>query len=97
MKVKYLLKLAAKRYLPKRIINKRKIGFGVPVSSWMRNDGPLRKYLNLLSDQKHKIDGINPVRLEKLIREHQQNIKDHQDILWPLLNYVIWRNIFFGN
>lgn len=94
LKPKYLFKKAAERDLPARIVHKRKVGFGVPVGTWMRNGGPLVEFLDLLRDERRELPGINPVKLEKLIQEHLEGLVDHQDILWPLLNYSLWRSIF---
>lgn len=91
---KYLFKKAAERDLPPRIVNKRKVGFSVPVGTWMRNNGSLSIYLDQLCDQRRSLSSINPVKLEHLIREHREGLNDHQDILWPLLNYVIWKDIY---
>jgi len=92
---KYLFKLAAARDLPPNIVQKRKVGFGVPVGAWMRGGGALEESLSLLNDQRHSLAGVNPVKLEKMIAEHRTGLVDNQDILWPLLNYSLWRDIFF--
>jgi asparagine synthase (glutamine-hydrolysing) len=96
LKPKYLFKRAAARDLPSSIVHKRKVGFGVPVGTWMRKKGPLDGCLGLLGDERRDLPGINPVKLEQLIREHRGGLVDHQDILWPLINYGLWRNIFFN-
>lgn len=94
LKPKYLFKRAAARDLPSKIVYKRKVGFGVPVGVWMRDNGSLVERLSLLQDERRNIPGVNPTKLERIIREHCDGLVDHQDILWPLLNYVLWRNIF---
>lgn len=91
---KYLFKKAAMRDLPSRIVNKRKEGFSVPVGTWMRKNGSLGGFLDRLCDQRRNMPGINPVKLEQIIREHREGLVDHQDLVWPLLNYVLWRDIF---
>jgi asparagine synthase (glutamine-hydrolysing) len=96
LKPKYLFKLAASRDLPSRIVHKRKVGFGVPVGPWMRKNGSLGQFLDLLCDERGNLPGINPVKLEQIIREHREALADHQDILWPLMNYCLWRGVFFN-
>ena len=95
LRPKYLFKQAAIKDLPSKIVHKRKVGFGVPVGAWMQANGHLEKLLNILNDERRNLPGINPWKLEKLISEHRQGLVDHQDILWPLLNYVLWKDIFF--
>ncbi|HEY1303298.1 MAG TPA: asparagine synthase (glutamine-hydrolyzing) [Vicinamibacterales bacterium] len=92
---KYLFKKAAAKDLPSGIVHKRKIGFGVPVGTWMRKNGALEGFLDRLNDQRCKFPGVSPVKLEKLIHEHREGVVDHQDILWPLLNYSVWRDTYF--
>ncbi len=91
---KYLFKLAGSRDLPKKIVYKRKVGFGVPVGAWMRANGSLEKGLDHILDARHSLLGINPHKLERIILEHREGLADHQDLLWPLLNYLMWKDIF---
>ncbi len=95
LKPKYLFKKAAIKDLPYRIVNKRKVGFGVPVGTWMRKNGSLSVFLEQLCDQRRNLQGVNPVKLEHIINEQREGLNDHQDILWPLLNYVLWKDIYF--
>lgn len=92
---KYLFKRAAALDLPRKIVYKRKIGFGVPTGSWMKNNGPLTEGLNVLLDERRSIPGANPEKIEQAVREHINGDANHEDILWALLNYVHWKNIFF--
>jgi asparagine synthase (glutamine-hydrolysing) len=41
---KYLLKKLAERYFPAEFVHRRKMGFGIPLSDWLR--GPLSKIMN---------------------------------------------------
>jgi asparagine synthase (glutamine-hydrolysing) len=95
LRPKYLFKKAAAKDLPPRIVHKRKIGFGVPVGMWMRKNGPLEGFLDLLNDQRREFPGVSPVKLNRLIHEHREGLVDHQDVLWPLLNYSLWRDVYF--
>jgi asparagine synthase (glutamine-hydrolysing) len=91
---KFLFKRAAEKDVPRKIVYKRKIGFGVPVGAWMRGQGTLSVYLDRLLDERRHLPGIHSDRLEKIVHEHRHGVKDHQDILWPLINYSIWRDIY---
>ena len=94
---KYLFKKAAIRDVPPRIIKKRKIGFSIPIGNWMRENGSLGIYLDQLCDQRRSLPGVNSEKLEHIILEHRKGLTDHQDLLFPLINYVIWHGIFFGS
>jgi asparagine synthase (glutamine-hydrolysing) len=96
LRPKYLFKRAASRDLPRRIVDRRKVGFGVPVGAWLRQGGPLAGHLEAVLDRRHGL-GVDPVKLERLADEHRRGLADHQDLLWPLLNYALWQERFFGD
>lgn len=93
---KYLLKRAAARTLPSNIVYRKKVGFGVPIMNWLRDKDGLGRYLTLLLDVSENINGIKTKKLEKIINEHKSGVTNHEDILWPLINYAIWHETFFG-
>lgn len=91
LQTKYLFKKAAVRHIPKEIVYKKKIGFDVPIHEWLKDRAGVGRYLDQLIMTTDKIDGINKIKLEKIIKEHKNGINNHKAILWPLINYVIWR------
>lgn len=91
---KYLFKKAAARNIPKKIVYKKKMGFVVPVGAWLKDKVGLGRYLDQLIDTTDKVDGINRTKVEKMITEHKSGFKSHEDILWPLINFVIWKQKF---
>ena len=91
---KFNFKKAARKNLPRKIVYKRKVGFGVPVGRWMRKGGALAHYMLKIKEQSDKLPSVNPQKLEKIIYEHEAGHIDHEDILWPLMNYVLWREVF---
>ncbi len=94
LKPKYLFKQAALCDLPKSIVHKRKVGFGVPVGRWLREGGPLADMMDHLMDDRRSLPGVLPDRLEKLVHDHRAETADHQDVLWPLLNLLLWRDVY---
>ena len=72
----------------------KKIGFGIPVGTWMRNGSPMAKLLDSLMDVRRNLPGIVPNRLTKIVNEHRAATANHEDILWPLVNYVLWRQAY---
>jgi len=94
---KYLFKKAAARHIPRQIVYKKKIGFLVPVEKWLRDKAGLGRYLDQLIDTADKIDGLNKIKLEKIINEHRSGTKDHKAVLWHLINYAVWRQQYIDN
>ncbi|MBI4635713.1 MAG: asparagine synthase (glutamine-hydrolyzing) [Candidatus Rokubacteria bacterium] len=83
---KYLLKKVAERYLPAGIVHRRKHGFAVPVSEWLR--GPLRG----LGEEVLLAGGSGWFRrpaVAELWRAHQQGA-DRSALLYALLVFEMW-------
>ncbi|KAA0890509.1 asparagine synthase (glutamine-hydrolyzing) [Oryzomonas rubra] len=91
---KYIFKKVAARHIPKQIVYKKKVGFGVPIDDWLRDKRGLGKYLDMLLDMSDDINCINTTKLERIIMEHRNNNINHGDVLWPMVNYVIWKDKF---
>jgi len=91
---KYLLKRAFADLLPPENVNRRKMGFGVPVGDWFR--GPLRRLLEdaLLSDRALKRGYFRPQTVQRLVTEHLERRADHSFSLWNLLMLELWQREF---
>jgi asparagine synthase (glutamine-hydrolysing) len=91
---KYLLKRVSARWLPKEIIHRRKQGFPMPSSLWLRNEA--RSFLrDVLSPSALRRRGLfNPVFVEKLIQQHENGFADHGSLLWGLMSVELWQRIF---
>jgi asparagine synthase (glutamine-hydrolysing) len=87
---KYILKEVMKNKLPENIINRKKKGFGIPLTMWLKRD--LKNYMLETLNRKDIDDFgiINYDFVEKLINEHLQNKKDNRKILWNLIIFQNW-------
>jgi len=86
---KVFLKRFALRYLPKRIIYRKKRGLSIPLSHWLR--GPLRDWATeRLSDDRLEWVGVQPHATVKLLQEHCAKEADHARALWALLVLAEW-------
>jgi len=76
--------------LPPALRQRKKMGFGVPLSHWFR--GPLRDFLrdHVLSPQFASRGIASPVFVRHLIDEHQSGRRDNSDHLWALLMLEVW-------
>ncbi len=89
-KLKYLLKKAVERWLPKEIVYRQKRGFSVPIASWMRHD--LRALVDeTLGEEKLKQQGMfNVTFVRRLLNEHWSGKADHRKTLWTLFMFQLW-------
>jgi asparagine synthase (glutamine-hydrolysing) len=92
---KHIFKKVAAMYIPEKIVYKKKIGFSVPVDEWLRDRSVLGKYLDMLLDMAGSLKQVNKKNLESIVEEHRKATINHGDILWPMINYVIWKETFF--
>lgn len=90
---KILLKKIAEKYLPYDIVHRKKVGFGQPIASWMRNEKGLGSYLSLLTKPAIERDYINYDAVRRMVDEHQRG-SDHSRILWTLLMLEVWSKMF---
>lgn len=89
---RYLFKKAADEILPEAIRNKRKQGFGLPISVWLRKNGRYRDLVHdvLLSPDARLREWIEPAFVRQLIDHHAQDAWDHAAEIHQLLMLELW-------
>lgn len=87
---KAVLKELLFKYVPRRLIERPKKGFSVPLAQWLR--GPLRDWAEeLLNKNKILAQGyFYPEIIAKLWLEHQTGKQDHSSKLWGVLMFQAW-------
>jgi asparagine synthase (glutamine-hydrolysing) len=87
---KWPLRQILERYVPRPLVERPKMGFGVPVGSWLR--GPLRDWAEaLLAPSRLAHEGyLAPSLVRMKWSEHLSGTADHQYPLWNVLMFQSW-------
>lgn len=86
---KAFLKRYARRYLPKKIVYRRKRGLSVPLAIWLR--GPLEGWAReVLSAERLDRVGLSSKAALEIFEEHLMRRADHARALWTLLALSEW-------
>jgi asparagine synthase (glutamine-hydrolysing) len=91
---KAVLRQSVNHLLPEAILKRRKVGFRVPVELWFRTS--LRDYLHehLLGADSHVSVMCDRTRLGQIFDEHVSGRRNHEKLLWALLNLELFTRVF---
>jgi asparagine synthase (glutamine-hydrolysing) len=87
---KWILRQVLYKYVPPKLIERPKMGFGVPIGSWLC--GPLRDWAeSLLSEESLLHQGLfTSAEIRKKWAEHLSGLHNWQYLLWDVLVFQDW-------
>ena len=96
-KSKVALRKVLHKYIPQELIERPKMGFGIPIDIWLKSD--LRDWAeDLLSEANLKNEGIFNVKAVRSIwKEHLEGKRQNQHKLWSIINFQSWNKHWKNN
>jgi asparagine synthase (glutamine-hydrolysing) len=94
---KYLLKRAMRDKLPQAVLQRKKAGFNIPKSTWMKNE--LKSFVVDLLSPSHiqKMGLFDSTIIQHLLQDHFDQKADNSHQIWGLLVLSLWWEQFIGN
>ncbi len=93
---KYILKESFKKELPRKIINRKKVGFPVPFHLWLMGD--LTQFAkSVFTSRRAKERGIYNIKEIIRVLENREFFKNYNNgiKIWMLLNLELWLRNYF--
>jgi len=88
---KWLLRQVLYRHVPQELVERPKMGFGIPLAEWLR--GPLRDWAESLLDEKRLREAglFDTALVRQYWAEHISGHRNWQYLLWSVLMFEAWR------
>ncbi|HWU41603.1 MAG TPA: asparagine synthase C-terminal domain-containing protein, partial [Candidatus Acidoferrum sp.] len=91
---KYILKRAFKDLLPAEILDRPKMGFGVPIDHWLRHELRDLAYDTLLGPRCLQRGYFRRETVQRLLEEHSRGKANWHYLLWTLLMLELWHRTY---
>lgn len=92
---KYILRKAAEGIVPDHVLNRKKLGFPVPIRHWLKDE--LYEWAVDIIDLSSTEYLFDKKEVHKLLEQHVTNKKDNSRKLWTILVFMLWHQIFIEN
>lgn len=94
---KYILKEIVHKYVPKEMMDRPKMGFGIPISDWLSSD--LKPFVDRYFDEAFiiKQDIFNNAELQRIKKAFYSGKKERAEKIWFILMFQMWYDKWMNN
>jgi asparagine synthase (glutamine-hydrolysing) len=89
---KYALRQALRDIVPGHVLNRRKLGFPVPIRHWLRTD--LHDWARGIIEDSGTGEFLDLAAVHRMLDEHRGGPRDHSRRIWAVLIFMLWHGIF---
>ncbi|MYL60697.1 asparagine synthetase B, partial [Virgibacillus halodenitrificans] len=89
---KSILRKAAQGIVPEHVINRKKLGFPVPIKHWLREE--LYEWAKNLIRESQTEHIFDKTVIFSLLEKHAQMKGDYSRKLWTVLTFMVWHNVY---
>ncbi|XJZ26572.1 asparagine synthase (glutamine-hydrolyzing) [Bacillota bacterium Lsc_1132] len=89
---KYVLRKAAEGVVPDHVLNRKKLGFPVPIRHWLKDE--MNEWAKTIIRESNTEHLINKSYLLKLLDDHCQDKADNSRKIWTVLMFMIWHQVY---
>lgn len=89
---KYILRKAAEGIIPEHVVNRKKLGFPVPIRHWLRHE--LYDWAVQIIKDSDTEKYINKRYVLWMLEEHRNGKMDYSRKIWTVLCFMIWHAVF---
>ena len=91
---KYAFREVAKEVLDKKVANKKKLGFPVPIRVWFREEDTYNLVKNTFLEGS---EFFNTKYLIKLLDDHKNEKRDNSRKIWTIYTFLVWYKQYFND
>ncbi|MGH3829640.1 MAG: asparagine synthase (glutamine-hydrolyzing) [Pseudonocardiaceae bacterium] len=89
---KHALRQALRDIVPAHVLNRRKLGFPVPIRHWLRED--LHDWARGIINDSLTAEFLDLAAVHRMLDEHRRGPRDHSRRIWAVLVFMLWHGIF---
>jgi len=87
---KWLLRQVLYKYVPRKLIERPKMGFSMPLKNWLKNELKSWAYKYISEKDLLFSAGLDFVKVDNIWNMHQRGQRDYSNAIWSLITYLIW-------